>query len=330
MKDSANQSRNTSTPIIFVVGATATGKSQQALKLSQQFGGVIVNGDSIQLFQSVNIGAAKPSLQEQSLVPHLLFDIVPEGEEFTAGKYRRVFYELLSDYIDHPSVPFFVVGGSGFYFQAIEKGMYPVVEGEQLLKQKWTDFLLQNGGEKLFDCLLERDLEASQKISKNDTYRVIRALTLIESHGCTLAKVEALFKQSADQSRLANPLLKIGFRWPKQELLKRVSLRVDQMLKSGLVDEVEALLKKGLEMWSPLNSVGYAETVEFLKKPSTLVDLKSMIVQNTMKLAKKQRTWFQRDKQIIWFDGVELEKNTGPQPDHYVKEFLLGVSQNKS
>lgn len=287
-------------PVIFVVGSTASGKSDWALKLAQQFHGVIVNCDSVQVYKKLDIGAAKPSKAEQALVPHYLLDYVEPPNEMTAGVYSREFYDCMEKIPE--GVPVFVVGGTGFYFMSIEKGMYPVVPVPPEIKNAIEEELRQEGGaEKLHQELLEKDPEYGAKIHLSDHYRIGRAIELIRSQGKSVTQIQKDFADS--RSEFPFPLLKVGPSWEREILRERIALRTKKMLEAGLIQEVKVLLDEGLESWAPMSSVGYKETISFLKGNLNREELCEEIAKNTRQLAKRQRTWFQRDKDIHWFDG---------------------------
>lgn len=294
--------KNSRKPVIFVVGATATGKSEWALKLAQEFGGVIVNCDSVQIYKKLDIGAAKPSKEERALVPHYLLDYVSPPREMTAGQYCRDFYDCMEKIPD--GVPVFVVGGTGFYFMAIEKGMYPVLPVPAEIQKAVAEELQKPGGaEKLHQELVEKDPEYGAKIHLSDHYRIGRAIELIRTQGKSVTQIQAEFAES--QSEFPFPLLKIGPAWDREVLKERIALRTQKMLDQGLVKEVQTLLDEGLESWAPMSSVGYKETISFVRGELTSSELFEEISKNTRQLAKRQRTWFQRDKDIHWFSGSE-------------------------
>lgn len=302
--------------IVFVVGPTASGKSALALSLAETFKGAIVNCDSIQVFKSLNVGSAKPTAEEFQRVPHFLFDYVPEGKETTAGEYSRDFFATIEKIKDQFPVAF-VVGGTGFYFQAIEKGMYPIGAADpEIIKQVESEITQAGGPQRLYQELRDRDPESAAKISENDHYRLARAIEMMRTHRRSVTEIKKEFE--SQRSPFPYPLLKIGIRLLKEDLLPRVERRTDQMLKQGLVSEVRSLLDRGLREWAPLESVGYKETVEFIDGHlASETDLRNLIVQNTMRLAKKQKTWFQRDPEIHWFSPEQAS-----QAQIKVQEFL--------
>lgn len=302
--------------VIFVVGSTASGKSDWALELAQKFSGVIVNCDSVQAYTEVDIGSAKPSMEERQLVPHFLYDYVQPPQELTAGNYSRDFFATLNQLPE--AMPVFVVGGTGFYFQAIEKGMYPVIEIDPAIKSQVLSDLDQEGGSlKLYTELQAVDPEYAAKIHVADSYRLARAVELIRSQGKSVTLIQQDFEKMKEP--FPYPLLKIGPRWDMDVLRQRIQLRTERMEQAGLENEVRQLLDKGLRDWAPLKSVGYKETIEMIDGVLDRGQWHERMVINTYQLAKRQRTWFQRDKDIRWFEGNGGLESVRAQ----VEEFLI-------
>lgn len=288
--------------IIFVMGATASGKSEWALRWAEEFQGVIFNCDSIQVYKKLDIGAAKPSPDERKRVPHYLLDYVMPPQEMTAGVYSRDFYEQLEKIPE--TTPVFVVGGTGFYFMAIEKGMYPIIPVDRKIQAQVVQEMGEDGGPlRLHQELIAKDPDYGSKIHLADHYRIGRAIELIRSQGKTVTEIQEEFQKT--QQKFPYPLLKVAPQWSKEDLEIRIVQRTRNMLKEGLVEEVRELLDQGLEGWAPLSSVGYRETISYLKGEIILEALPSEIAKNTRQLAKKQKTWFQRDHEIHWFPGGE-------------------------
>jgi tRNA dimethylallyltransferase len=292
--------------VVFVVGPTASGKSKLAMSWAKATGGAIFNCDSIQAYQGLNIGSAKPTSEELKQVPHFLFDQVPLGNISTAGQYQRDFFSQLK-HLESQFPVVFVVGGTGFYFQAIEKGMYTVgAANEETIRQVEAELSQIDGPAKLFQELKDLDPETAEKISSNDHYRLARAIEMMRTHKRPVSAIKREFSEKA--SEFPYPLLKLGVRLSKEELLPRVAARTDAMLAQGLLKEVQNLLKQGLGLWAPLQSVGYRECLQFLSgEIISESDLREKIIQSTMKLAKKQRTWFRRDLAIHWFGPEEQQ-----------------------
>lgn len=296
--------------IIFVVGPTASGKSQLALNFAQKFNGSIINIDSVQFYEGLNIGSAAPSEADKKLVPHYLFSYVKAPQEMTAGQYIRDFYELLET--GKVSSPLFVVGGTGFYIQALEKGMYDLPEVNDEIKQEVLTDFETFGPEHMFAELKNFDPET--ELHPNDHYRVGRALEVKRAFGLKMSEFKNA--QNGNKNKLPYPYIKIGLTFKaedKDKFANRVQQRTLQMLKQGLIEETQGFIEKGFSNWAPLSSVGYLETKQYLQGEISRELLPAAITQATMKLVKKQRTWFKRDETILWsdvfaVDYVALEK----------------------
>ncbi len=300
---------------IFVVGTTASGKSDWALEMAEEVSGAILNCDSIQIYERLKIGSAQPSPQDKARIPHHLFAYVSPPQEATAGEYRRTHMEILKTL----TTTAFVVGGTGFYFQALERGMFPAPAANEKIQQLIEAELAKPKGEEvLWNELHHADPITSAKIHKNDHYRLVRALEVIRREGRPLSEIKKIFESQTESYPI--DYIKLGLHWPKEKLEVRVKARTAKMLEQGLVEEVKDLLAQGLESWAPLQSVGYKEVLTMLAENKNQSWLKEEIIQNTMRLAKKQRTWFKRDSEITWFDGESDLKKFKQQ----IRDFLRG------
>jgi tRNA dimethylallyltransferase len=300
------------TRVVFIVGPTATGKTDFALEVCEKFKSEIVNGDSLQVYKELNIGTAKPSLQQRGRIPHHLFDVVDLGGAYTAADYREQSLYTLQQ-IEKRNLPLAcVVGGSGFYLQALYQGMYslPKVSGE--IKQKAQELITQSA-DLAYQELCRLDPEYGQKVSSKDHYRVQRGLEMIWSSGKTVTETKKDFTES---SATAFPFksIWIGLDQAVEDLKQRVALRVKLMLEQGLIQEVidlrEKLRKRNMGNWPPLQSVGYKEVQELLDGKIKQSELAEKIVISTMQLAKKQRTWFRNQVDTKWIshsaEGLSL------------------------
>jgi len=293
--------------VVFVVGTTASGKSAYAFAEALRTGGAIINCDSVQLYQGLVIGSALPSEAEMNEVPHFLFSYVAKGSKMTAGQYARDFYETMKK-INNQFPIVYVVGGTGFYFQAIEKGLFDVQRPNSQLRNLIEDEMkTEVGAEKIYQEMITLDPLSAQRIHRNDHYRIARAVELMRVEKKPLSQIWNEFEEK--KFKFPWELKKIGIRQSKEALLERVKIRTQKMLNAGLIEEVTQILNDqsipNVQAWEALQSVGYKEVVRYLQKDpeiSNLVTLQAKIIQNTMKLAKKQRTWFQRDQEIDWLE----------------------------
>lgn len=286
--------------MIFVQGPTGAGKSHWALEQAAKLpDSCVVNCDSVQIYKHVDIGSNKPSSTEFARRPHYLYSVIDFPNTITAGQYERLFFSTLESLKERI---IFVVGGTGFYFQAIEKGMYPVSVISDDVKAETAVLIQEKGFDFIYDYIQNKDPEFAKKISRNDHYRIERSYQMMRSENKTITQIQSEFSQL--QRPFPYPLLKIGVREDKQVLRDTIHRRTNALIDLGLVSEVESLLARGMHGWDPLNSVGYKEVVAYLMSPRltdrSLAALSGEITQNTMKLIKKQKTWFQRDKDIYW------------------------------
>ena len=290
--------------VIFIVGPTGVGKSDLAFKWAESVKGHIINADSVQCFQSLSIGSSKPSKQLQTEVPHHLFDIVKDGGEVTAGDFRRLALETLK-YLYNKKIPYvFVVGGSGFYLQALLKGMHPLptvsIEERNSVIKSFKEY----GLDALYKELRDKDPVYANKVHHKDVYRILRAIEILRRQPQTITEMIKSFQPCF----FPYPKIMIGLRCDRSQLRERIQARTCQMLKIGLIDEVQALVQKGLKDWPIMKSVGYKQVMLFLEGQIKRENLLEEIVCATMKLAKKQMTWFKNKYDPYWIDVGDVSQ----------------------
>jgi tRNA dimethylallyltransferase len=284
--------------VICICGPTASGKSDLALTLVDHFRtkqrpASIVNCDSIQVYQDLLIGSASPTDNEKKSCPHYLYNYVSFPEEVSLGSYYRDFAETLKQIpLDHVIL---VVGGSGFYLQALENGLFDMPAIPALLRQQVQEDLKSMGAETLFEELKQGDPQTAQRIHIKDHNRLTRAIEVLRGRLTTMT-LAGKHKQKLFDLKM----LKLGIHFTKEELRARVQQRTHKMLDHGLLNETEGMLKQGREVWAPLNSVGYLEAKLHLQGQLTKAQLEPEILLKTMQLIKKQMTWFKRDSSINW------------------------------
>jgi tRNA dimethylallyltransferase len=289
--------------VIFLEGMTASGKSGVALTLAEKYKGCIVNCDSVQCYDEIRIGAAIPTDEEFQRVPHFLYRFVKPFNEIAAGEYAKIFFSEMKKIEKSGFKNVFVVGGTGFYFQAIEKGMLNTPPCDPELRKQLEEDAAKKGFEALYQEMLDLDPALASKIHPNDHYRILRALEIlrVSNKSLTDLKNEHLIKLDGGSDGFPYPLKKFAIDISREELLLRIEKRTDKMLAEGLLEEVESLIKKGLKEWAPLKSVGYSECLAYLEREiETVAELREAIIVSTRQLAKKQKTWFVRDPDIKW------------------------------
>lgn len=283
--------------VIFVVGPTGTGKSAFSLMAAKSLGGHILNADSLQFYQGLDIGTAKPTQEERNQVPHHLFDVVPTGTVVTAGDYRQMALKVLGDLAKQGTSHAFVVGGSGFYLQALEKGMYDFGKVSTDIHESVQAEAKANLPV-LFEELAGVDPDYAIKIGPQDAYRISRAVELIRMFGRSPSQLRAAFQPT----EFPFPLIKFGLTVPRALLMSRLQSRTQMMLKQGLIQETRGALQAAGPDWPPLQSIGYREVQLHLAGKLSTEELESEIIKNTMRLAKRQMTWFRRDTEIAWYE----------------------------
>ena len=294
------------TPLVFIVGPTATGKSDLALSLAEKYECEILNADSVQAYKYLEIGVAKPTREERQRVKHHLMDVIEPPNVFTAGQYHEMATKVIEDApVDRPLI---VVGGSGFYVQALEKGMFDVEAVPEEIEAEIRDQLEDKGSDFMNQIVKQMDPEFAKTISDKDSYRISRALALMKAQNRTMTDIQDDFQKKQDDRALKNPKVKVGLKMDRDRLRERVRSRVEKMVEDGLVEEVMMMESLGLREWSPLKSVGYKEIWPHLDEGQSLDEVKDEIVKNTMRLAKRQMTWFKRDPQITWFESDQNDQ----------------------
>ncbi|MCB0347823.1 MAG: tRNA (adenosine(37)-N6)-dimethylallyltransferase MiaA [Bdellovibrionales bacterium] len=295
--------------VVFILGPTASGKTNVAINLAKEFGGEIISCDSIQIYKGLDIGSSKPSIEEQQGVKHHLLSAVEIGEKYTAGDFRRDALKILQS---SQEKVMWVVGGTGFYFKALEFGMAnnPKMNDHdraQLLTE-WQSKLLDS----FYEELQKKDSARAAEIDRNDSYRIFRAIEILRL-GYKPSELKTQFKPDA----FPFPLLKIGLQVDKMNLRQNVRARVQGMLDNGFIKEVERLRTSGFKDWEPMHSVGYKEIGQYLDKEIIEADLVEQITTKTMQLAKRQITWLKKDTTIHWHDLANIT-----EIKNQVKSFL--------
>jgi tRNA dimethylallyltransferase len=315
---SAQVLKNREPVVLFVLGPTACAKSDFALQVHERFKvdfpneaePELLNCDSVQFFAGVQIGAAKPDAQTLKKVPHHLVGHVDFHQSYTAGEFRRDALEVIAKRASQGVSRFLGVGGSGFYVQALEKGMFEVPKSAPEMRAQLEQDMESLGPDRLHEELSRLDSETAKRIQPADRYRIMRALEILRSENAnregepiTLSQIRRRF-----EAQLKPPpfrVQKIGLYRPRDILRKRVTERVQTMMDMGFLQEVKDLRSQGLEKWAPMQSVGYKEVQSYLQGELALKELVPTIVTSTMQLAKRQMTWFRKDPEISWFNVEE-------------------------
>ncbi|MCL0077436.1 tRNA (adenosine(37)-N6)-dimethylallyltransferase MiaA [Dehalococcoidia bacterium] len=287
-----------------ILGPTAVGKSKLAVDLAQQLDGEIISADSRQVYRFLDIGTAKPTPEERSLVPHHLIDIVDPDEDFNLATYQGLAHAAINDVQRRGKLPF-LVGGSGLYVRAVLEGWsIPQVPPNAQIRQELEARAEAGGGDTLFQELRRLDPEAAGEIDPRNLRRVIRALEVCRSTGRRFSELRK--KASPDFDALI-----IGLTMERAELYRRIDSRVDRMIEQGLVEEVSDLIGRGYSPDLPsMSSVGYQEIGRFLSGETDLATAVQRVKYETHRFARHQYAWFRlNDERIHWFESNEETGN---------------------
>ncbi|WP_026104034.1 tRNA (adenosine(37)-N6)-dimethylallyltransferase MiaA [Anabaena sp. PCC 7108] len=277
------------TKLIVICGATATGKSGLALSLAKRLGSVILSADSRQVYREFDIGTAKPTVEEQKLVPHYLIDICQPIETMTLADYQEQAQAVIANL---GVSPVFLVGGTGLYIRSIVQGMkIPRVAPQPELRSQLESL----GQYQLYPMLQQVDPVAAQKIHANDLVRTLRALEVYYVTGIPISEQQG-------ENPPNYPILQICLDCEAEKLDIRIRRRTEQMIADGLVGEVEYLCQKYGTDLSLLNTLGYQEIKQYLAGEINLEEATDLIALHTRQFAKRQRTWFRQSANIEYFD----------------------------
>ena len=293
--------QTTKIPVIFIVGPTASGKTDAAIRLAKRVGGEIVSADSRYLYRGMDIGTAKPDLEERQGIPHWLIDVADPDETWSLSVFRKAADEAIRDIHSRGLRPI-LVGGTGQYFRAILEG-WTIPEGEpdhrlRGILEKWGNEI---GAKELYLKLKRIDPSAAEKIEWQNMRRTIRALEVILTTG----------RKFSDQRTVSEPLYDaviFGMLRDRAELYRRIDLRVDQMIRNGLVEETAGLLAKGYAETLPsMSAIGYKEICAYLRGETTLEEAAQLIKFRTHNYVRRQANWFKAgDLAIHWIAPEEI------------------------
>jgi len=287
--------------LIVILGPTASGKTGLSLKLAKKFKGEIVNADSRQIYQGMNVGTGK--VIDKKGVEHYLLDVLKPDEEFTLADYKKKALAAIKDILKRGKVPF-LVGGTGLYIQSIVDNLeIPAVPPNKKLRAQFEKEIKKPGAiAKWYKKLLKLDPGAAEAVDANNPRRIIRALEVCLATGKQFSKLREKGEPLFD-------VLQIGINVPRQKLYENIDRRVEKMIKDGLVNETKKLLKKYNPNLPSMSGIGYKEIGEYLLGKQDLVEAAQKIKYRTHAYARRQMTWFRRDKRIKWIKNYkEIEE----------------------
>ncbi len=286
--------------LIVVTGPTASGKTQASIELARHFHSHIISADARQFYLEMNIGTAKPSLDQLAAAPHHFINHLSIGDSYSAGQFEQEAISFIDDDLKNHSV-ITLVGGSGLFIRAVLEGFDSFPPEDPEVKEKLQDLFKAEGLVALQQLLRSYDPVYYDKVDLNNPQRLIRAMSVCLTSG----KPFSSFHKQQRKQRNFTPV-KIGMKVEKEELHRRIDERVEQMMLAGLPDEAAKLFP--LRRFNALQTVGYTELFEFLEQKITMDEAVAKIKRNTRQYARRQMTWFKKEKDIAWFAPDEAEK----------------------
>ena len=292
--------------VIVICGPTASGKTALSIELAKRINGEIISCDSMQIYKEMDIGTAKPTIEEMQGIKHYLIDFVSPDERYSVADYKKDAKIAIKEIFQKGKVPI-IVGGTGLYVDSlIYEIEYPNIEFDEEYRKKLEQIAECDGLEKLYQQAKKIDPDAIQKISPNDKKRILRILEIYHATGRNKTEQE----RESRKKELEYDYKVYALDWEREKLYERINKRVDIMLEQGLIEEVKQIYQKYEKFPTAMQGLGYKEVVEYLDKKITKEEMIEKIKQETRRYAKRQLTWFRKNKQTIWLDAQnELENN---------------------
>lgn len=307
-------------PFIVLTGPTAVGKTELSIALAKAIGGEIISADSMQVYKYMDIGSAKIKGDQMQGVPHYLIDILEPTEEFDVVKFSRLAQEAIEIIYSHGHIPI-LVGGTGFYIQAVLYDIdFTENEGDNAYRRQLEQFAAREGKEAIHELLRQTDARAADAIHPNNVKRVIRALEFHEKTGMLISEHNETEHQKESPYNFRYFVLNDS----RDRIYANIDKRVDLMIELGLVDEVKKLKEMGCKKDSvAMQGLGYKEILAYLEGENTLEEAVYTIKRDTRHFAKRQLTWFRREKEVLWVD-----KEAFGYEESKILEYMIRSIQN--
>lgn len=299
--------------LMIICGPTGSGKTSLAIEMARQFNGEIISVDSMQVYKTMDIGTAKPTLDEQAYIHHHLIDIIAPHQPFDAAQFAKLAHASIIELQKRDIIPF-LVGGTGLYIKALVHGLFRSKPVDEKIRRRLKEKATVHGSDFIYKELKTCDPVSAEKIHPSDAYRIIRALEIYE------ATEKAISTYHREHKFADSPynFLKIGLQMKREILYDRINRRVDAMVDAGFVTEVRGLLDRGYSAaLKSMQAIGYRHMVDFIEGRISWDEAIRTMKRDTRRYAKRQLTWFRKDPEIVW---VEPERVNDIQ--QLIKSFL--------
>ena len=293
--------------VVVIVGPTASGKTALSIELAKKINGEVISSDSMQIYKDMDIGTAKVTKEEAEGIKHYLIDCVSPDERYTVSDFKKDAENAIEEILAKGKTPI-VVGGTGLYVNSL---IYGIEYQDMQFDENYRNELMnkaetENGLKELWDEASKIDPEAMKKISPNDKKRIVRVLEIFKATGKTKTEQEILSRQNG----VKYDYKVFGITMDRGKLYSRINLRVDLMIEKGLEDEVRSLVNKYTKFPTAMQGLGYKEVVEYFDGIITREEMIDKIKQESRRYAKRQLTWFRKNKETIWLDSEnDMENN---------------------
>ncbi|MBR6033287.1 MAG: tRNA (adenosine(37)-N6)-dimethylallyltransferase MiaA [Clostridia bacterium] len=290
--------------VIVILGPTASGKTALSIELAKAIDGEIVSCDSMQIYKDMTIGTAKPEEKEQCGIKHYLIDFVSPDTRYTVSDYRNDAKKAIKEILEKGKMPI-VVGGTGLYADSLIYEIdYPEIAIDKLYRQELEKIAQAEGLDRLYKMACNIDEQAMKKISPNDQKRILRVLEIYHDTGKTKTEMEI----ESRKKEVPYDYHVFAINMPRDILYNRIDNRVEVMIEKGLIEEVEDLFKKYSNFPTAMQGIGYKEIKQFLDGKISKEEAIDTIKKESRHYAKRQMTWFRKNKQIVWLDGLKDKK----------------------
>ena len=307
-------------PLIILTGPTAVGKTKASIGLAKAVGGEIISADSMQVYKGMNIGSAKITPDEMQGVPHYLVDVLEPDEDFNVAVFQQMAKEAMNKIYKNGHIPI-IVGGTGFYIQALLYDIdFTECEEDDSYRKELEQFAAEHGADALHEILKGKDPASAEKIHANNVKRVIRALEFYHQTG------KKISEHNEEESRKESAYNSLYFvlNDERNKLYDRIDKRVDSMVKEGLVEEVALLHGRGYTRdMTSMQGLGYKEILAYLDGECSLEEAVYLIKRDTRHFAKRQLTWFRREREVIWLQKNEMS-------DEEILNYILEKIQERN
>ncbi len=291
--------------VIVICGPTASGKTALSIELAKKINGEIVSCDSMQIYKDMDIGTAKPTIEEMQGIKHYMLDFVSPDERYSVADYKKQAKQAIREIIEKGKVPI-VVGGTGLYVDSlIYEIEYQDIEFDEKYRKQLEERSKKEGLEVLYNEAKKIDPEAITKISPNDKKRILRILEIYNATGKNKTEQE----KESRKNEVEFDYKVYAISWDREKLYDRINQRVDIMIDQGLIEEVRKIYSKYNKFPTAMQGLGYKEVLEYLEGKCNKQEMIDKIKQETRRYAKRQLTWFRKNKQTIWLDGQEKIQN---------------------